>query len=119
MPDSIKAKMRPIFGGNRDNADFPGLDYLSTVDTRFMYFDSRMIQDASFTRLKNLTVGYNIPKNLLRSQDIINGAKLYVTGRNVLTFTKYTGPDPEVDSNLSLGAYPNSRQFIVGFELNF
>ncbi|WP_313379962.1 SusC/RagA family TonB-linked outer membrane protein [Proteiniphilum saccharofermentans] len=102
-----------------DKAEFPGLDYLENVSPLFTEFDSRMIEDASFMRLKNLTLGYNIPKNFLRSQNIFTGAKLYVTGRNVLTFTKYTGPDPEVDSNLSLGAYPNSRQFIVGFELNF
>jgi hypothetical protein len=70
-------------------------------------------------RLKNLSIGYNLPKKFLGSQKILTGAKLYVTGRNLLTFTNYQGPDPEVDSNLSLGAYPNSRQFIVGFELNF
>ncbi|MDD4009683.1 MAG: SusC/RagA family TonB-linked outer membrane protein [Fermentimonas sp.] len=102
-----------------DNAQFPGLDYIDKYSYNFTEFDSRMVEDASFMRLKNLTVGYSIPKRMFSSQNMITGAKLYFTGRNVLTFTKYTGPDPEVDSNLSLGAYPNSRQFIVGFELNF
>lgn len=102
-----------------DKAQFPGIDYLDNYSYLFTEFDSRMIEDASFMRLKNLTVGYNVPKKLLASQPVFTGAKLYLTGRNVLTFTKYTGPDPEVDSNLSLGAYPNSRQFIIGIELNF
>ena len=102
-----------------DNAQFPGLDYIDNVSYLFTEFDSRLIEDASFMRLKNLSIGYNLPKKFLGSQKILTGAKLYVTGRNLLTFTNYQGPDPEVDSNLSLGAYPNSRQFIVGFELNF
>ena len=101
-----------------DNADYASLDYLFNVDSRFFHFDSRMIEDASFMRLKNLSVGYNIPKKYIRG-NVFKGAKVYVTGRNVLTFTKYTGGDPEVDSNLSLGDYPNSRQYIVGVELNF
>ena len=104
-----------------DKAQFPGLDYIRdrTTDNLFTHFDSRMIEDASFMRLKNLSIGYNLPKKFLASQKIFTGAKIYVTGRNLLTFTNYTGVDPEVDSNLSLGAYPNSKQFIVGFELNF
>ena len=102
-----------------DKAQFPGLDYLDNVSPLFTEFDSRLIEDASFMRLKNLSVGYNLPKKFLSSQKVFTGAKIYVTGRNLLTFTNYTGVDPEVDSNLSLGAYPNSRQFIVGFELNF
>ena len=100
-----------------DITDLPGLDYVK--GGRFMQFDSRLIENASFMRLKNLSIGYNIPKKYLGSQNILTAAKVYVTGRNILTFTKYTGPDPEVDSNLSLGAYPNSKQFIFGFELNF
>ena len=101
-----------------DNAEFPSLEYLNNVSPLLTEFDSRMIQNASFMRLKNLSIGYNLPKKLFNHK-IITGAKVYVTGRNVLTFTNFTGTDPEIDSNLTLGAYPNSKQFIVGFELNF
>ncbi|KGN70412.1 MULTISPECIES: SusC/RagA family TonB-linked outer membrane protein [unclassified Porphyromonas] len=85
----------------------------------FVEFDSRMIKNASFARLKNLTLGYTLPKSLLAKQNIIRGAKVFVSGRNLLTFTKFDGVDPEVDSNLTLGANPNTKQVSVGLELNF
>lgn len=102
-----------------DNAKYPGLEYLAKVSPLMTQFDSRMIENASFMRLKNFTVGYNLPKSILSKQDIIKGVKLYVTGRNLLTFTKFTGPDPEVNSNLSMGTNPNTMQFTVGTELTF
>lgn len=44
---------------------------------------------------------------------------MYVTGRNLLTFTSFDGVDPEVDSNLTLGVNPNTKQVVFGVELNF
>lgn len=86
---------------------------------QFTQFDSRMIQNASFTRLKSLTLGYTLPESLLKKQKVLQGAKFYITGRNLLTFTGFEGVDPEVDSNLTLGANPNTKQVVVGVELNF
>jgi len=102
-----------------DNATFPGVEYNDEIDYRTTWFDSRMIENASFMRLKNLTIGYQLPANLLRSQKALTGAKIYFTGRNLLTFTKYRGMDPEVDSNLSFGANPNTKQFVIGAEISF
>ncbi|MFI2741928.1 SusC/RagA family TonB-linked outer membrane protein [Zhouia sp. PK063] len=84
---------------------------------QFTQFDSNLIEDASFMRLKNLTIGYRFPSSLLEKSKVIKGANLYVTGRNLLTFTKYTGPDPEVDSNLGLGTNPNTKQMTVGIDI--
>lgn len=114
---------------------FPGhnqsntiLDYWKTAGdvtrfprygVQFTQFDSRLIENASFMRLKNLTVGYNLPSSLLGKTKFFTHAKIYVTGRNLLTFTKYSGPDPEVDSNLTTGVYPNTKQFTTGIELTF
>lgn len=92
---------------------FGGIGY------QFTQFDSRLIEDASFMRLKNLTVGYRIPASLLTGQDVITGARLFVTGRNLLTFTGYEGPDPEIDSNISLGANPNTKQITFGVSVTF
>lgn len=86
---------------------------------QFTQFDSRLVEDASFLRLKNVTIGYNVPKSVVNRTNFIKGAKMYVTGRNLLTFTKYTGPDPEVDSNLTLGANPNTKQMAVGLDFTF
>lgn len=82
---------------------------------QFTQFDSRLIENASFLRLKGLTIGYNFKEGLLKNKARwAKGASLFVTGRNLLTFTKYTGPDPEVDANLTLGVNPNTKQYAVG-----
>ena len=73
----------------------------------------------NFLRLKNLQVGYSLPKRVLDGQNVLNGVKVTFTGRNILTATKYSGIDPEVDSNLSLGRLGNSKQFLFGLELTF
>ena len=82
-------------------------------------FDTHLIENASFMRLKNLTIGYNLPDNLLRKTGFIRGVRVFAVGRNLLTVTKYQGADPEVDSNLQLGKYPNTRQFSFGAEFTF
>ncbi len=82
-------------------------------------FDSRFVENASFVRLKNVTLSYTFPRQLLKKTGFMEGARIYAIGRNLLTFTDYSGYDPEIDSNLSLGKYPNTRQYEIGVELNF
>jgi TonB-linked SusC/RagA family outer membrane protein len=82
-------------------------------------FDTRLLENASFMRLKNLTVGYNFPTKLLDKTRFFSAAKIYFTARNLFTWTGYTGPDPEIDSNLTYAAFPNTRQFVCGIELSF
>ena len=84
-----------------------------------MQFDTHLLEDASFMRLKNLTVSYNLPKEWMRKTHFMGGCRVYFVGRNLLTFTKYKGYDPEVDSNVQLGNYPNTKQYSVGLELTF
>jgi len=88
-------------------------------NAQFTQFDSRLVEDASFTRLKNLMLSYNLPSALMKKTGFLNGARIYVQGRNLLTFTKYMGPDPEVDSNIGLGTNPNTKQYAFGVELSF
>ena len=82
-------------------------------------FDSHLLEDASFLRLKNLTVAYEFPKKWMNATGFMQGLRLYFTSRNLLTFTKYTGFDPEADTNLTYGRYPNSRQFVGGIQFTF
>ena len=82
-------------------------------------FDSRFVENASFVRLKNVTLSYTFPRQLLKKTGFMEGARIYAIGRNLLTFTDYSGYDPEIDSNLSMGKYPNTRQYEIGVELNF
>ncbi len=82
-------------------------------------FDSHLVEDASFLRLKSLTVAYDFPRQWMAKTGFMKGLRLYFTARNLFTVTGYTGFDPEIDTNLTYGGYPNSRQFVGGIQLTF
>ena len=82
-------------------------------------FDSHLIENASFVRLKTIQLSYTFPKKWMAATHFMKSAKIYFIGRNLLTFTKYKGYDPEVDSNVQLGNYPNTRQITFGAQLTF
>jgi TonB-linked SusC/RagA family outer membrane protein len=73
------------------------------------------LQDASYLRLKNLTIGYTIPHNL-SAKVKIEKARIYFSGDNLLTFTKYKGLDPERTSDGRFVQYPQNK--IVSFGIN-
>ena len=79
---------------------------------------SRFVEDASYFRLKNLQIGYTIPKQYTEKAHI-QRARVYVSGSNLLTATKYSGFDPEVGSGVDYGNYPQSRTWTFGVNLNF
>ena len=79
---------------------------------------SRFVEDASYFRLKNLQIGYTIPKQYAEKAHI-QRARVFVSGSNLLTFTKYSGFDPEVGSGVDYGNYPQSRTWTFGVNLNF
>ena len=82
--------------------------------------DSSRFSNASFIRLKNLSLSYSLPKKWLEKTKAISNAKIYLTGRNLLTITNFEGYDPEVGyGNATSGMYPNSRQFVIGAEIVF
>jgi len=82
-------------------------------------FDSRLLEDASFLRLKNLMLSYNIPANLLKKTVVIRGLRIYAQAQNLLTFTNFSGLDPEGTNNLYAAQYPMSRQYTFGLDLMF
>lgn len=82
-------------------------------------FDTHLLENASFMRLKNLTLSYDLPEQWMRATGFLSGVRITATGRNLFTVTKYTGADPEVDSNLAMGAYPNTRQYTLGIQVMF
>jgi hypothetical protein len=89
------------------------------IKTKTMDFDDRLLENASFLRLKSLIVSYTLSKSVLNKTDLIKDVKFFFAGRNLFTVTKYSGQDPEVDANMTLGAYPNTRQYSFGIELTF
>lgn len=104
-----------------DIATYPSIAYLKTRESasKSVEFDSRLLENASFMRMKTLTLGYQVPQQLLAKQKFFKGMKIYATGRNLLTFTKYSGQDPEPDTNVSAGRNPNTKQVSVGLEVSF
>ena len=84
---------------------------------------NRFIQDGDYLRLQSLEIGYEIP---MPTNSVIQKAKVFVNGQNLLTFTKYTGADPDFNSNDGLisrgydgGSFPNPRTVSLGVEVNF
>ncbi len=81
--------------------------------------DSRFLEDASFLRLKNVMLCYNLPDKYLEATKFFSQAKIYVQGQNLLTFTDFKGLDPEASSNVYKAQYPASKQFTFGLEVTF
>jgi len=89
-------------------------------------FSSRWIEDGSYMRLKNLTLGYTIPTNISKKA-LISGLRVYVSGQNLITWTDYSGYDPEVAADpfsstsvgRDFGVYPQSRTYTVGLNATF
>ncbi|MBO5234207.1 MAG: TonB-dependent receptor [Alistipes sp.] len=82
-------------------------------------FDSRLLEDASFLRLKNVMLAYSLPKDLLRRSRVFQGVRIYAQAQNPFTFTKFSGLDPEGTSNIYAAQYPMARQFTFGIDLTF
>ena len=85
----------------------------------FMEFDDRLLEDASFLRLKNLMLSYQIPSNVIQKSGFIEGLRVYFQAQNLLTFTNFSGLDPEGVGNIYIAQYPMSRQFTFGLDLTF
>lgn len=91
---------------------------------------TRFLEDGSYLRLKNVQIGYNLPSKLVTRMKV-SGARIYVSGQNLLTFTNYTGLDPEIATSanaagegakaagIDWGTYPSARILTVGVNVNF
>jgi len=102
---------------------------LNDVNGNWSTPSDRFVKDASFVRLRNMTIGYTIP---IKFTQIIKIQKfrVYLSGDNLFTSTKYKGFDPEASrfggnetnglyQGIDLGAYPSSKSFIGGLSLTF
>lgn len=81
------------------------------------------LEDGAYFRLKTLQIGYTLPKALIGKANI-DKIRLYVSGNNLFTLTKYNGFDPEIGGSIGIsgidrGVYPQARSFMVGLDLTF
>lgn len=97
----------------------PNAKYPDWSKGEIMQFDTHLVEDASFLRLKTLVVGYAFPKKWFNENTVVKGLNITCTGRNLFTATKYKGMDPEVDSNLAIGIPGNTLQVLGGIEITF
>jgi len=81
---------------------------------------SRYLEDRSYLKLKNVTFGYNIPETILNKLRL-SDARVYISGDNLLTFTNYSGMDPEVGglSGSTSTSYPVPKRFVFGLNFSF
>jgi TonB-linked SusC/RagA family outer membrane protein len=91
---------------------------LSASNLTYDGYSDRFLKDASFIRLKNVSLGYNLPKDVL-SGTFVRSMKIFVQGENLLTWTKWAGYDPEPNFSSSLSVYPNMRTVSLGTNIEF
>ncbi|MDH4460879.1 MAG: TonB-dependent receptor [Flectobacillus sp.] len=134
-----------IYNGNRANLEL-GTGYTNSsadllnrwtstntnTDVKAAYQDpaitisDRFIEDGTYYRLKNISLGYNFPAKLLKKASL-KSLRVYVSAQNAATWTKYSGYDPEVSLNgqslinkgVDTGVYPNNKSYQVGLSVSF
>lgn len=87
--------------------------------TEMVYLDDSFVENASYLRLRNLSISYIFPKRIIKKTRLFESLNVFFVGRNLLTFTGFKGYDPEPESNAVQFNYPNTRQLSVGFEITF
>lgn len=119
-------KLKEVFYDNRWTLENPnGTKPRAGADNMDKYAcSSAMVYDGSYFKIKQIQLGYNLPKHLLKKV-AINSLRLYVSLDDFFTITKYPGFDPEASANatsgmgIDKGAYPMAKKVVMGFNLEF
>jgi hypothetical protein len=91
---------------------------------------TRFLEDGSYLRLKNIMLGYNVPATSLQSltRGVVKNFRIYVSAQNILTFTDYSGFDPEVGNRtpnqsltngIDFAVYPQPKAYLLGIQVGF
>lgn len=103
-----------------------GHNYASVEGSSNLFFHSGYVEDGSFLKINNISLGYTLPKSLTQKVKLSN-VRFYATGYNLYTFTKYSGYDPEVNTypnngltpGIDWGAYPSAISLVFGANITF
>jgi len=99
-------------------------NYINDPNQNYRTFSSYFVENGSYLKVKNIEVGYTLPKSILAKLKI-ESLRIYLTGQNLLTFTKFTGLDPEFSNDVkNYGLYntnnlPQTKLFSTGIEITF
>jgi hypothetical protein len=126
MFDSKNQSVRVLDRWTPENTDTDIPRVVKNGSTYNVYNSSRFVEDGSYVRLKSTTLSYRLLDDERKVKGIRN-LTLYVTGHNLLTFTRYSGFDPEVNAygassttlGVDYGTYPQSRSLIFGLNVEF
>ena len=99
---------------NNINGKYPRLRF---AHSGLSFANDIYLHNTSFLRLKNMQIGYNLPKELISKIQLTN-VKVFFTGENLLTFTSYMGIDPEAAGRI-ISNYPAARQLSVGINITY
>jgi len=102
------------------------LPRFSNTNVNNVYISDRYVEDGSYLRIQNITLGYRLPGHII-SKAKLNNARLYVSIQNLKTFSNYSGYDPEIGAfnnnirlmNVDMGHYPNPRTVTIGANIEF
>jgi hypothetical protein len=110
--------------------DLPRISY--GTNGNWERFSDRWVEDGSYIKIKNISLGYNLPSTLLSQQDFFQNVRFTVSAQNVFTFTDYSGYDPEIGSyvganassanqaiGIDNGRYPLTPTYTFNVKLNF
>ncbi|MDR1585550.1 MAG: SusC/RagA family TonB-linked outer membrane protein, partial [Prevotellaceae bacterium] len=109
---NLSAELLDAWTAERPSTEVPALT--AVIDSKNLY--SRYVEDGSFLKLRNVTAAYTLPLKISMLQTKI---RIFATGQNLLTLTKYNGYDPEIAGGIDTGAYPVSRTFLFGAGITF
>jgi hypothetical protein len=102
--------------GKNENTDIPREGYF--LSTYGGYVNSRFVENASYARLKSVSLGYNFPSSLFQHTKIVQGIRLYADAQNLLTVTGYKGTDPEVNVHPSANLNGTGNNLGGGLDFN-
>jgi len=117
----ILAEIRDYYRPGNESSDVPAFTKTYQPFTQ----SSRFLENGSFVRLKNVSLSYNIPTGFVKNKMT---ARVFASATNLLTITKYKGPDPESSNvgsgtdtaiGIDYGSYPNSKTYTFGLNLSF
>jgi hypothetical protein len=103
-----------------ENTDVPS--FLGSTKSENLQ-STRWLENGSYVRVKNISLGYTLPGSIFNRK--IQSARIYVSGTNLITFTKYSGFDPEASSGVDsyagvdLATYPSQKAVTIGLNINF
>ncbi len=119
LSDAYHGAWRP----EKPSNSYPRIGYLGNDGPEFLAISDRYVEDGSYLRLNNITLGYDLP---IKENNTIKSANIYLTGQNLLTLTNYSGYDPEITSFMWTGLIngvdwngpPNSKNILIGLNIN-